>query len=74
MLLVYYAIAHHLGGHPSTKPLLYPCPSAIMALGLDNASLIVGLIGWLVISLGNAVLYAIPGLVVGLLVSLQKSN
>jgi len=45
-----------------------------MALGLDNASLIVGLIGWLVISLGNAVLYAIPGLVVGLLVSLQKSN
>jgi hypothetical protein len=50
LLLAFYAIAHRMGGSPSTAPLLYLCPSSIMALGLDNASLIVRLIGWLFIS------------------------
>ncbi|MGB8988462.1 MAG: hypothetical protein WCC37_17830, partial [Candidatus Sulfotelmatobacter sp.] len=56
-----YAIAHRLGGNPSRKPLLYLCPSSIVSLGLDNASLLVGLFGWLLISVSNAVLYSIPG-------------
>ncbi|MGA2855599.1 MAG: hypothetical protein ABSE40_01955 [Candidatus Sulfotelmatobacter sp.] len=74
LLLAFYAIAHHMGGHPSTAPLIYLCPSSIAALGLDNASLIVGLLGWLVISATNAVLYAIPGAVVSLFVGLWKSD
>ena len=61
-LLAYCAVAHHFGGNPSTKPLVYLCPFSVAALGLDNASLIVGLIGWLFISTSNALLYAIPGI------------
>jgi hypothetical protein len=72
LLLAYYAIAHSIGMHPSTAPLVYLCPSSIAALGLDNASLIVGLFGWLVISGTNAVLYSIPGIVVALLFGLWK--
>ena len=74
LLLAFYAAAHHMGRNPSTTPLVYLCPFSIAALGLDNASLIVGLLGWLLISATNAVLYAIPGAVVGLVVGLWKSD
>jgi len=77
LLLTYYAIAHRMGHQPSTTPLLYMCPFSIWALGLDNASLLGGLLGWLTISLFNAGLYAIPGLLAGAtagIVSGWKSN
>jgi hypothetical protein len=74
LLLAFYATAHHMGGNPSTTPPVYLCPPSIAALGLDNASLIVGLLGWLLISATNAVLYAIPGFVVSLFVGLWKSD
>ena len=74
LLLAFYAIAHRMGGNPSTAPLLYLCPSSIAALGLDNASLIVGLMGWLLISASNAVLYAIPGIVIALFIGPWKSK
>jgi hypothetical protein len=74
LLLVFYAIARRVGWNPSTTPLLYLCPSSIMALGLDNASWLVGLFGWLVISARNAVLYSIPGIVASLFVGLRKSG
>jgi hypothetical protein len=73
LLLAFYAIARRAGWNPSTAPLLYLCPSSIMSLGLDNASLFVGLFGWLMISTSNAVLYSIPGIVVSLFVGLRKS-
>jgi hypothetical protein len=73
MLVAFYAIAHGLGGNPSTKPLLYLCPSSIISLGLDNASLLIGLFGWLLISISNAILYSIPGAVVSLFVGWRKS-
>jgi hypothetical protein len=73
VLVAFYAIAHRFGGNPSTKPLLYLCPSSIISLGLDNASLLVGLLGWLLISVSNAILYSIPGFVVSLLVGWGKS-
>jgi hypothetical protein len=60
LLLAFYAIAHRMGGHPNTVPPLFLCPFSIAAIGLDNASLIVGLMGWLVISAMNAALYAVP--------------
>jgi len=74
LLLAFYAIAHRMGAHPSPTPLLYLCPLSIGALGLDNASLVVALIGWLFISAVNAVIYAIPGFAISLLVSLSKSD
>jgi hypothetical protein len=53
VLVAFYAIAHRFGGNPSTKPLLYLCPSSIISSGLDNVSLLVGLLGWLLISVSN---------------------
>jgi hypothetical protein len=72
LLLAFYATANRMGGHPSTTPLLYLYlwPMSIAALGLDNASLLVGLLGWLAISSSNAVLYALPGTAVALIVTL----
>jgi hypothetical protein len=43
--LAFYAWAHRMGNHPSTMPLVVLCPISVAALGLDNASLIVGLLG-----------------------------
>jgi len=74
LLLAVYAIARQVGMNPSTAPLLYVCPSSILSLGLDNASWIVGLCGWLLISVSNALLYSIPGVVVSLFVGLRKSG
>jgi hypothetical protein len=45
-----------------------------MSLGLDNASWLVGLFGWLLIGVSNAVLYSIPGIVVSLFVGLRKAG
>jgi hypothetical protein len=74
LLLAYYAIAHRMGYFPNTMLLVYICPTSIMALGLDNASILVGLFGWLLIGLSNAVLYAIPGTLIGAVVGLWKSH
>ncbi len=65
VLVAVYAVASHLHLNPSTTPLLVLCPPSIMSLGLDNASLLVGLFGWLVISVSNAALYALLGIVAG---------
>ncbi|HWY20163.1 MAG TPA: hypothetical protein VNX26_03025 [Candidatus Acidoferrum sp.] len=74
LLLAFYAIAERMGHNPSTKLLLYLCPSSIISLGLDNASLLVGLFGWLLISASNAVLYSIPGTIVSLFVGWRKPS
>jgi len=74
LLLLYYAVAHRLGGHPDTNLILYLCPPSIVALGLDYASLLVGLLGWLFISLGNAVLYSIAGAIVSVFVPRPKTQ
>jgi hypothetical protein len=74
LLLAYYGIVSHLGVNPSPTLLNYLCPSSVMSLGLDNASFIVGLIGWLLISASNAVVYTIPGIVVSLFVDPWKSH
>jgi hypothetical protein len=72
LLLAYYAVANGMGKHPSTALLMYLCPSSIAALGLDNASFLVGIFGWLAISGTNAVLYSVPGVLVALLFGLWK--
>jgi len=74
LLLAFYSIANKMGSYPSTMPLVYLCPSSIAAIGLDNASAMMGIFGSLLISISNAVLYAIPGIAVGIVVSLGKSD
>ena len=77
LLLAYYTVAHKMGHDPSTTPLLYMCPFSFWTMALDNASLLEGLFLWLIISLFNAGLYAVPGLLVGAAVgtvSAWKSN
>ena len=74
-LLAVYAVAHYLKLNPSSMSLAYLCPASILALGLDSASWLVGLLGWLFISLSNAALYSIVGILVGaVLFPLWKSD
>jgi|SRR5580704_11907070 hypothetical protein len=70
LLLAFCAGMGHMGLHPNTTPLLYACPTSIAALGLDNASVFVGFLGWLLISASNALLYAALGVVVALIATL----
>ena len=74
LLLAFYAGADRMGEHPSTAPLRYLCPSSVASLGLDNALLLVGIFGWLLIGASNAALYSIPGIIVALFAGLWKSN
>jgi hypothetical protein len=69
LFLAYEMLARSMGRHPSATLLLYLCPSSIMALGLDSASPLLGLAVWAFISVTNAVLYAIPGAILGLIAS-----
>lgn len=73
LLLGSYAIAGHMGARPSPGLLLYLCPSSIISLGLDKASFAGALMGWLLISASNAVLYAVLGIVVAICVHVWKS-
>jgi hypothetical protein len=73
-LLACYGIAHYFGLQLSSQVLLYLCPPSIAAMGLEHASLLVGILGWLLISTVNALLYAIPGGFVALCVSLLRLN
>jgi hypothetical protein len=74
LLLAFYAVARGMGRNPSTIPLLYLCPSSIMTLGLDDASWIVSALGWLLISLNNALLYSLPGILVSFFFGWGKSD
>ena len=69
ILLGYSVYAHTHHQMPNTKIFLTLCPPSIIALGLDNASELVGLLGWLVIGLMNAISYAIPGFLIGVLIA-----
>jgi hypothetical protein len=70
----FYAIADRMNVHPSYIGTLYLCPPALMGLGLEGASSLAVVWGWLLIAFCNAVLYAIPGLAAGLYVYLRDSD
>jgi uncharacterized membrane protein len=69
ILLAYsiYARAHHQV--PNEKMMLSLCPASMLSLGLDNASVLLGLLGWLLFGFMNAIRYAIPGFIIGLLIA-----
>ncbi|MGC2420904.1 MAG: hypothetical protein WA405_04550 [Candidatus Acidiferrales bacterium] len=64
----FYLNAHGRNGDAALFLIL--CPPSFAAIALDSASVIEALIGWLVICLANAGLYAVVGLGVG--TKLQK--
>ncbi len=66
LLLGYSAVCFRLGIQVEEAAFLMLCPSSILAMGLDGASAFVALIGWLVIAILNAALYAILGFVISL--------
>jgi hypothetical protein len=68
IFLAYDLLARRMGRHPDATLLLYVCPSSIVALGLDSASPLMGVAGWLLISLSNALLYGIIGVAIGLVI------
>ena len=60
----FYITSHHLG--PGNETLfLVLCPPSIGAMALDNAGVLGGIVGWVFISLVNAGLYALVGLLCG---------
>jgi hypothetical protein len=71
-LLVFYGIANHMGIHPTTTPLILLCPTSIAALGLDDASLLIGILGWVAIAISNALLYAVIGTVLAIPFAMAK--
>jgi hypothetical protein len=68
VLLAYSYLENSRGHAPNGRVFLWLCPSSIMSLGLDNASVKVGLVGWLLIGVSNAVLYGVVRIVVSLFV------
>jgi hypothetical protein len=74
ILLAYGVYAHSHNQIPNERLILRLCPFSIITLGLDNASLGVGLLGWLLIALMNAVTYAIPGCVIGVLIAVTSKT
>jgi hypothetical protein len=63
----FYLTSHHRIG--SAFLFLTLCPTSLGAMALDNAGVIGGVIGWLFISLENAVLYGLIGFGIGKLQS-----
>ncbi len=56
------------GHHLSSRVFLWLCPTSVISLGLDNASVAVALRGWLMIALSNALLYGVAGILVSMFV------
>jgi hypothetical protein len=71
MALCVYAvhITSHPGGPPGNETLfLVLCPPSIGAMALDSAGVLGGIVGWVFISLENAGLYGLVGLLCGHLI------
>lgn len=70
VMLVYYALSRTVAG----EGLMRVCPTCILMLALDQASVFTGLIGWLMICASNAVIYALPGVAIAFLLNFRKSS
>ena len=58
--LAFYSIAALFKIYPSTTPALYLCPTSFMLMALgDHASVLDGVIAWLMVCVSNALLYAV---------------
>lgn len=69
-MLAYYALSRTVAG----EGLALICPTCMIMMALDQASMLTGFIGWLMICVSNAVIYALPGIALAFLLNLRKSN
>jgi hypothetical protein len=69
-MLAYYTVSNTTAGFLYVKL----CPACIASLALDNASVITGIVGWLLICISNSVLYAILGLFPALIIGFARRN
>jgi hypothetical protein len=74
LLLAYYSVANYMGKFPNTDLLFDLCPTSIMSMALDKASTSTAVVVWLIIAASNAVLYAVPGIAVALILYFRKTN
>ncbi|MHB1937896.1 MAG: hypothetical protein ACYCOR_15090 [Acidobacteriaceae bacterium] len=70
VMLAYYALSRTMAG----EGLVRICPTCMLMLALDQASISAAFIGWLMICASNAVIYALPGIAIAFLLNLRKSN
>jgi hypothetical protein len=63
-LLGFNYFAHLMGYHPNTLVYLWLCPLSVMSLALENSSLALAALVWLIIGVGNAIIYGVAGVVV----------
>jgi hypothetical protein len=68
------AYAFYLSSHPRNMEALFffLCPPSIGAMALDNAGILGGIIGWLIIAMENAILYGAIGFALGLAAKKSK--
>ena len=67
-ILAVYAVclsAHNGASHHDQALFFFLCPASIGAEALDNAGVLGGIFGWLIISVGNGALYAGVGFLIG---------
>jgi uncharacterized membrane protein YciS (DUF1049 family) len=68
-LLGIYTLADRTGHYLNTDVLAFLCPPSIMSMALDGASTINALICWFIFSLENAIIYAIVGFFIALIIA-----
>jgi hypothetical protein len=69
-IYAFYLTAHQQIGNAALFLIL--CPPSIGAMALDNAGALGGIIGWLIISIANAALYAVIGFAFGAVAEKSK--
>jgi hypothetical protein len=67
----FYMTSHGRAGNLALFLIL--CPPSIGAMALDNAGLLGGIIGWILISVENAGLYALVGLALSRLLGIAPN-
>ena len=70
VMLAYYDLTRTVAG----KGLTRVCPTCILMVALDQPSILSAVIGWLMICASNAVIYALAGIPVALLLNIRRSN
>jgi hypothetical protein len=75
LLILGYSISmRYIGKYPNVDFLFYLCPSSILCLGLDKASMSTAVFVWLIIAASNSVVYALLGAVVALILGFRNSK
>lgn len=73
LFLAYFECARYFGHYSDISSVLFAlCPSSIMSMALDNASIATSIVVWLMITAENAILYALVGVIVAIPIYLYR--